>query len=50
VSNPPCHSVDGSVGVSGVIVKDPCKCPSDTIYDSQDVITAGGPYNICKCK
>jgi len=47
----PCHSVSGGVGVSGVIVKEPCKCPSDTFYSgTTDVITPGGPYLICTCK
>jgi|GEM_PF-3372244 NADH:ubiquinone oxidoreductase subunit 5 (subunit L)/multisubunit Na+/H+ antiporter MnhA subunit len=47
----PCHSVSGGVGVGGVIVKEPCKCPSDTKYSgTTDVITPGGPYLICTCK
>jgi len=47
----PCHSVNGGVGVGGVIVKEPCKCPSDTKYSgTTDVITPGGPYLICTCR
>lgn len=46
----PCHSVNNSVGVSGVIVPDSCGCPSDTKFSQMDNITAGGPYKICVCK
>jgi hypothetical protein len=46
----PCHSAQGGVGVSGVIVPDKCNCPSDTKYSQMDNITAGGPYKICTCK
>lgn len=46
----PCHSANGGVGVSGVIVPDKCNCPSDTKYAQMDNITAGGPYKICTCK
>jgi hypothetical protein len=46
----PCHSVKNGVGVSGVIVPGVCKCPSDTDFAQKDNITAGGPYNICKCR
>ena len=46
----PCHSVSGGVGVGGVVVKEPCKCPSDTTYSgTTDVVTPGGPYLICTC-
>jgi len=49
----PCCTAQGtgelSPNVAGIIVKQPCKCPSDTTYASEDVITAGGPYNICTC-
>jgi hypothetical protein len=46
----PCHSVKNGVGVEGVIVKDPCRCPSDTTYSGvTDVVTPGGPYKICTC-
>jgi len=47
----PCHSVKGGVGVGGVIVKEPCQCPSDTKYSgTTDVVTPGGPYRICTCR
>ncbi len=45
-----CHSVNGGVGVSGVITREPCDCPQDTDFAQKDMITQGGPYNICKCK
>jgi len=45
----PCHTVKNGVKVSGVIVPDSCKCPSDTTYAQMDNITAGGPYKICTC-
>lgn len=46
----PCGSVRKGVGVSGVIVRDPCDCPSDTTYSgTTDVVTPGGPYKICTC-
>lgn len=46
----PCHSVQNGVAVSGVIVRDPCPCPSDTTYSgTTDVVTPGGPYKICVC-
>ena len=46
----PCHSVQGDVGVFGVIVPVSCPCPSDTTFSQMDNITAGGPYRICVCK
>ena len=49
-SNPPCRSVENSVGVSGVVVPASCDCPSDTTFAQMDNITAGGPYKICTCK
>lgn len=49
-SNPPCHSVSGGVGVTGVIVPGSCDCPIDTTFAQMDNITAGGPYKICTCK
>lgn len=46
----PCGSVSNGVGVSGVIVHDSCRCPSDTNYSgTTDVVTPGGPYKICTC-
>lgn len=47
----PCGSAQGGgVVVSGVIVYDYCKCPSDTTYSgTTDVVTPGGPYKICTC-
>ncbi len=45
----PCHTVKNGVKVSGVIVSDSCKCPSDTTYAQMDNVTAGGPYKICTC-
>lgn len=49
-SNPPCHSVQNGIGVTGVIVPGSCDCPSDTNFAQMDNITAGGPYKICTCK
>ncbi len=49
-SNPPCHSVQNGVGVSGVVVPASCNCPSDTDFAQMDNVTAGGPYKICTCK
>lgn len=45
----PCHSVQGGVGVFGVIVPSTCNCPSDTTFAGMDNITAGGPYKMCTC-
>lgn len=46
----PCHSTQGGIGVSGVIVHDSCKCPEDTTYSgTTDRVTPGGPYKICTC-
>jgi len=46
----PCGSVKGGVGVSGVIVRSTCNCPSDTVFSGMDNITAGGPYRMCTCR
>jgi len=45
-----CGSVHNGVKVSGVLTFGNCKCPVDTKFEQQDVITAGGPYNICSCR
>jgi hypothetical protein len=46
----PCGTSGGGIGVSGVIVRDSCNCPSDTRFSgTKDVITPGGPYKICTC-
>ena len=44
-----CRTVEGGIGVSGVITKIPCKCPDDTTFVQEDNTAAGGPYNICTC-
>ena len=49
-SNPPCHSIQNGVAVSGVIVPASCNCPSDTTYAGMDNTAPGGPYKICTCK
>ncbi|OHA48210.1 MAG: hypothetical protein A2991_03395 [Candidatus Terrybacteria bacterium RIFCSPLOWO2_01_FULL_58_14] len=46
----PCGSVQGGIGVSGIIVPDRCECPSDTTYVGVDNTAPGGPYKQCICK
>ncbi|MEM4254685.1 MAG: hypothetical protein QXR48_04875 [Candidatus Woesearchaeota archaeon] len=44
-----CRTVEGGIGVSGVITPAECKCPRDTEFASVDNTAPGGPYNICTC-
>lgn len=44
-----CGAVQNGIRVSGVLTYGNCSCPTDTHFVQQDVITAGGPYNICTC-
>jgi hypothetical protein len=45
-----CRTVEGGIGVSGVITPAACKCPSDTDFAQMDNTAPGGPYNICTCR